>query len=98
MSIPSGLPVTNGALASLTGLCSLEVHATVATARALVQLAGLSLQCVTKICILRDGRDEMRVMSSVHSDTAHPISEPLGFLSSARSMARLSLQWCVHKL
>lgn len=90
LSIPSRFPVTNGALASLTGLCSLEVHATVATARALVQVAGLSLECVTKLCILRDDRDE----SSVHSDTAHEISDPLGFLRSARSMARLSLQWC----
>ena len=91
LSIPSRFPVTNGALVSLTGLCSLEVHATVATARALVQVAGLSLEHVTKLCILRDECDE----SSVHSDTAHPISEPLGFLRSARSMAHLSLQWCV---
>jgi hypothetical protein len=91
LSIPSRFPVTNGALVSLTGLCSLEVHSTVATARALVQVAGLSLEHVTKLCILRDECDE----SSVHSDTAHPISEPLGFLRSARSMARLSLQWCV---
>jgi hypothetical protein len=62
-----------------------------ATARALVQVAGLSLQYVTKLCILRDECDE----SSVHSDTESPISEPLGFLRSARSMAHLSLQWCV---
>ena len=62
-----------------------------ATARALVQVAGLSLQYVTKLCILRDDRHE----SSVNSDTESPISEPLGFLRSARSMARLSLQWCV---
>ena len=91
LSIPSRFPVTNGALVSLTGLCSLEVHSTVATARALVQVAGLSLEHVTKLCILRDECDE----SSVHSDTESPISEPLGFLRSARSMARLSLQWCV---
>ena len=62
-----------------------------ATARALVQVAGLSLEHVTKLCILRDDRHE----SSVNSDTESPISEPLGFLRSARSMARLSLQWCV---
>jgi hypothetical protein len=89
LSIPSRFPVTNSALVSLTGLCSLEVHMTVATARALVQVAGLSLDHVTKLCILRDE-------CSVHSDTESPISEPLGFLRSARSMARLSLQWCVR--
>jgi hypothetical protein len=39
---PPDLP--NGALVSLIGFCSLKVHSTVATARALVQVAGLSLE------------------------------------------------------
>jgi hypothetical protein len=91
MIIPSTWPVTKGALASLTRLCSLEVHTTVDTVRTLVQVADLSINDVTELHIIRDEWGEARVMNS---GIAHQISSPLGFLRSASSMANLSLQWC----
>ena len=42
------MPVTKGALASLTRLCSLEVHAAIETVRNLVQVADLSIKDVTE--------------------------------------------------
>jgi len=91
MIIPSAWPVTKGALAYLTRLCSLEVHATVDTVCELVQVADLSIKDVTELHIIRDEWDEARV---VNSGIARHITEPLGFLTSARSMVHLSLQWC----
>lgn len=100
--ISSAWPVAKGALEHLTRLCSLEAHTTVAKVGELVQVADLSLEHVTKLCILADKGDEMRVMIS---NDAHGAVGPvgpvgtlgpggtLGFLSSARSMAHLSLQW-----
>ena len=52
--IPSAWPVAKGALAPLTRLCSLEAHTAVDKVSELVQVAGLSLEHVTKLCILRD--------------------------------------------
>ena len=103
MIIPSTWPVTKGALAPLTRLCSLEVHTTVATVRALVRVADLSLRHVTRLLILRDEWDEMRVVNSEDDGPDAgpddgPPTGPLGFLSSARSMTHLSLQWCVLSL
>ena len=99
MIIPSTWPVTKGALAPLTRLCSLEVHTTVATVRALVRVADLSLRHVTRLLILRDEWDEMRVVNSDGPDDGPPAGPDDGpFLSSARSMAHLSLQWCVLSL
>ena len=81
-------PVPSGALVSLTQLCSLEVHGSVRTLRALVQVAGLSLRCMTKLCILRSDRtDRASLDLRLHQE------EPLCFMHSATSLAHLAIQW-----
>jgi hypothetical protein len=95
MIIPSTWPVTKGALASLTRLCSLEVHAAVETVCNLVQVADLSIKDVTELRIIRDEWGEASVMNSGRENR---ISSPLGFLRSASSMVNLSLQWYVRVL
>ena len=80
--------MTKGALASLTRLCSLEVHVAVETVRKLVQVADLSIKDVTE-------RDEWGDVSVMNSARENRISSPLGFLRSVSSMVNLSLQWYV---
>lgn len=88
MIIPPTWSVTKGALASLTRLCSLEVHATVETVRSIVQVADLSIKDVTELRIIRDEWCEASLMNS---GVANRISSHLGFLRSASSMVNLSL-------
>ncbi len=59
---------TKGALASLTRLCSLEVHAAVESVRSLVQVADLSIKDVTEHHPRRLGRCECHELRSRESD------------------------------
>jgi hypothetical protein len=80
MIIQSTWPVTKGALASLTRLCSLDVYAEVETVRNLVQVADLSIKDVTELHIIRDEWGDVSVMNSGRENR---ISSPLGFLRSS---------------